>query len=103
MKFFITALKGSAIQRPMLNLMTLPDDTTKFVWQGEIRPIIDKIIDNWYFAFNPNIDFVLTGDNKGVGIAPQFKTAYNDKRKSRSWRSTEDFFLGLPKIPIREF
>lgn len=58
-----------------------PDDTTKFVWQGEVRPIIDKTIDNWYFAFNPNIDFVLTGDNKGAGIAPQFKTVYTIKEK----------------------
>ncbi len=58
-----------------------PVDTTKFVWQGEIRPIIDKTIDNWYFAFNPNIDFVLTGDNKGIGIAPQFKTVYTIKEK----------------------
>jgi hypothetical protein len=58
-----------------------PDDTTKFVWQGEIRPIIDKTINNWYFAFNPNLEFVLTGDNKGAGIAPQFKTVYTIKEK----------------------
>ena len=58
-----------------------PDDTTKFAWQGEVRPIIDKTIDNWYFAFNPNIDFALTGDNKGIGIAPQFKTVYTIKEK----------------------
>ena len=58
-----------------------PDDTTKFVWQGELRPIIDKTINNWYFAFNPNLEFVLTGDNKGVGIAPQFKTVYTIKEK----------------------
>jgi len=53
-----------------------PDDTTGFSWQGEIRPILDKTINNWYFSFNPNIDFVLNGDNKGMGIAPQFKTVY---------------------------
>jgi len=58
-----------------------PDDTTKFVWHGEIRPIIDNTIDNWYFAFNPNLDFVLTGDSKGIGIAPQFKTVYTIKKK----------------------
>jgi hypothetical protein len=58
-----------------------PDDTTKFVWQGELRPIMDKTINNWYFAFNPNLEFVLTGDNKGVGIAPQFKTVYTIKEK----------------------
>jgi len=59
-----------------------PDDTTKFQWQGEVRPIIDKTIKNWYFAFNPNIDFVVSGDNKGAGIAPQFKTVYTIKQKT---------------------
>jgi len=58
-----------------------PDDTTSFFWQGELRPIIDKTINNWYFAFNPNIDFVLTGENKGVGIAPQFKAVYTINKK----------------------
>jgi len=58
-----------------------PDDTSSFYWQGEIRPIIDKTINNWYFAFNPNIDFRVSGDNKGAGIAPQFKTVYTIKQK----------------------
>jgi len=58
-----------------------PDDTSSFYWQGEVRPIIDKTIDNWYFAFNPNIDFRVSGDNKGAGIAPQFKAVYTIKQK----------------------
>lgn len=58
-----------------------PDDTTKFIWQGELRPIIDKTIGNWYIAFNPNIDFVLSGPGKGAGIAPQFKTVYTINKK----------------------
>jgi hypothetical protein len=58
-----------------------PDDTTSFVWQGELRPIIDKTIGNWYFALNPNVDFVLSGDQKGMGISPQFKTVYTIKQK----------------------
>ena len=58
-----------------------PDDTTKFFWQGEVRPIFDKTINNWYFAFNPNMGFVLTGDNKGVSIAPQLKTVYTINNK----------------------
>lgn len=58
-----------------------PDDTTGFEWQGEVRPIIDKTAGNWYFSFNPNIDFVLTGDGKAAGIAPQFKTVYTIKEK----------------------
>lgn len=58
-----------------------PDDTTAFEWQGELRPIIDKIFGNWYFAFNPNIDFVITGDEKGAGVSPQFKTVYSISKK----------------------
>lgn len=58
-----------------------PDDTTSFQWQGELRPILDKTIGKWYFAFNPNVDFVLTGDNKSAGIAPQFKTVYSITKK----------------------
>jgi len=58
-----------------------PDDTTKFFWQGEIRPIFDKTINNWYFAFNPNLGFMLTGENKGVSIAPQLKTVYTIDKK----------------------
>jgi hypothetical protein len=53
------------------------DDTTKSIWEGEIRPIIDKTFGNWYFAFNPNISFVVTGDDKGAEITPQFKTVYS--------------------------
>lgn len=58
-----------------------PDDTTNFFWQGELRPIIDKTTGNWYFAFNPNIEFVLSGDNKGLELAPQFKTVYTINKK----------------------
>lgn len=58
-----------------------PADTSSFVWQGEVRPIIDKTIGDWYVALNPNIDFVLTGNSKGVGIAPQFKTVYTIRKK----------------------
>ena len=58
-----------------------PDDTTDFFWQGELRPIIDKTYGNWYFAFNPNIDFVVSGDDKGVGFSPQFKAVYTIKQK----------------------
>ncbi len=59
-----------------------PTDTASFKWQGELRPILDKTIKNWYFSLNPNIDFVLTGDGKGVGISPQFKTVYTIREKT---------------------
>jgi hypothetical protein len=58
-----------------------PSDTSNFFWQGEIRPIIDKTIGKWYFGFNPNMDFVVSGDNKGIGLSPQFKTVYTIKQK----------------------
>jgi hypothetical protein len=58
-----------------------PDDTTDYFWQGEVRPIIDKTAGNWYFSFNPNIEFTLTGADKGTGIAPQFKTVYTIRQK----------------------
>ena len=53
-----------------------PHSDSSFFWQGELRFIVDKTVGNWYFAFNPNIDFVVSGDNKGAGISPQFKTVY---------------------------
>lgn len=58
-----------------------PEDTASYVWQGEIRPIIDKTAGAWYFSFNPNIDFVLSGPEKGAGLAPQFKTVYTMEEK----------------------
>jgi len=58
-----------------------PDDTTSYFWEGEIRPVIDKTINNWYFTFNPNIEFALSGEDKGVGFTPQFKTVYTMKQK----------------------
>jgi hypothetical protein len=57
-----------------------PDPNSKFIWQGEVRPIIDKTIDNLYLAFNPNIDFELTGDPQ-AGISPQLKAVYTFQQK----------------------
>jgi len=58
-----------------------PDINTKYVMDGELRPIIDKTFGNWYFSLNPNIAFNLTGDDKFFGIGPQFKTVYNVQKK----------------------
>lgn len=58
-----------------------PDKNADFFWQGEIRPIIDKTFGNWYVGFNPNMDFVVSGDNKGIGFSPQFKAVYTVKQK----------------------
>ena len=58
-----------------------PSSSEKYFWQGEIRPIIDQTFGNFYFSLNPNIDFVLTGDNKRWGLAPQFKSVYTMRQK----------------------
>ena len=58
-----------------------PDRKSDYIWEGEIRPIIDKTIASWYFSFNPNMDFALTGDDKHLGITPQFKTVYTIRGK----------------------
>ncbi|MBD0374353.1 MAG: hypothetical protein ICV51_01820 [Flavisolibacter sp.] len=57
-----------------------PDRQSPFYWQGELRPIIDKTTDKWYFAFNPNIEFVVTGPEKQLGLTPQFKSVYTIKQ-----------------------
>ena len=58
-----------------------PEKNADYIWEGEIRPIIDKTINEWYFSFNPNLDFAITGDDKHLGITPQFKTVYTIKQK----------------------
>ncbi|MFI5133426.1 MAG: hypothetical protein ACHQEB_03770 [Chitinophagales bacterium] len=58
-----------------------PNADSSYVWDGEIRPIIDKNCGNWYFSFNPNMDFVLNGNDKHLGITPQFKTVYTIQQK----------------------
>jgi len=58
-----------------------PDIHSDYIWQGELRPIIDKSIGNMYLAFNPNIEFTLTGKNQQVALTPQFKAMYAIKNK----------------------
>jgi hypothetical protein len=58
-----------------------PDAHSGFFWQGEIRPIIDKTAGNWYFTFNPNIGFVVSGPDRGANIEPQLKTVYTIRNK----------------------
>lgn len=52
-----------------------------FYWEGEIRPVIDKTVKNWYFSLNPNMDFILNGDEKHFGFGPQFKAVYTMQEK----------------------
>ncbi|MBO9684625.1 MAG: hypothetical protein J7502_18495 [Flavisolibacter sp.] len=58
-----------------------PSTYEPFYWEGEIRPIIDKTVSNWYFSLNPNMDFVINGENKHFGFGPQFKTVHTIKQK----------------------
>ena len=53
-----------------------PHKDSAFQWQGEIRPILDKSWGDFYLSFNPNIEFVLTGEEKGAGLTPQLKSVY---------------------------
>jgi hypothetical protein len=52
---------------------------TPDTWTWEIRPIIDKSIGRWYFAFNPALERTLHGPdvNQGLGFAPAFKVSYD--------------------------
>jgi hypothetical protein len=54
---------------------TYSEDT----WTLEIRPIIDKQIGPWYFAFNPVLDQSLNGPGTKTGIefSPQAKIGYD--------------------------
>lgn len=56
-----------------------PDKQSPFFGQGELRPIIDKTWGPLYLSFNPNIEFVFTGNEKGTGLAPQLKSVYTIK------------------------
>src|ERR1700693_6288288 len=48
-------------------------------WTLEIRPIIDKKIKRWYWAFNPTLDrsFHGPGVNQGVVFSPNVKFSYD--------------------------
>ncbi len=48
-------------------------------WTWEIRPIVDKSIDRWYFAFNPALERTFHGPdvNQGWQFAPAVKVGYD--------------------------
>lgn len=48
-------------------------------WTLEIRPIIDKQIGRWYFAFNPAMDKSFHGpsQNQGLAFSPNVKVGYD--------------------------
>jgi len=51
-------------------------------WTWEIRPIVDKTIGRWYFAFNPALERTLHGPDvsQGLGFAPSLKVGYDFSR-----------------------
>lgn len=48
-------------------------------WTWEIRPIIDKAIDRWYFAVNPALERTWHGPDvhQGLGFSPAAKLSYD--------------------------
>lgn len=61
-------------QRPNFSLDT---------WTWEIRPIVDKKIDKWYFAFNPTFDKSFHGPSRANGyeFSPNVKFSYDVTKK----------------------
>ncbi|OQY94523.1 MAG: hypothetical protein B6D37_08270 [Sphingobacteriales bacterium UTBCD1] len=53
-----------------------------FIWDGEIRPIIDKNIGQWYISFNPNMEFTLSGEDKHLELTPQLKAVFTIQQKA---------------------
>jgi len=58
-----------------------PDRNSSYFWQGEIRPIFDKTVQNFYFSFNPNIGFAFNNGMSEWDIAPQIKAVYTIMQK----------------------
>jgi hypothetical protein len=52
-------------------------------WNYELRPIIDKKLGRWYFAFNPAFDRALHGLNTGRGweFSPNVKVGFGVTKK----------------------
>lgn len=52
-------------------------------WTLEIRPILDKTIGRWYFAFNPTFDRSFHGlsVHQGLVFSPDFKVGYDITKK----------------------
>jgi hypothetical protein len=52
-------------------------------WSWEIRPIVDKEINRWYFSFNPVFERTLKGPGtkRGFEFSPNFKFSYAITKK----------------------
>jgi len=68
------------------------DVADPFYWEGEIRPIVDETFGCLYLSFNPNIEFVLNGENKHWAFTPQFKSVYTIRQK---WGIGVEYYASL--------
>lgn len=52
-------------------------------WTLEVRPIIDKSVGKWYFAFDPTFEKSLHGDNVSAGweFSPNVKASYTINKR----------------------
>jgi hypothetical protein len=52
-------------------------------WTWEIRPIVDKAINRWYFAVNPALERTWHGPDvhQKIGFAPAAKISYDITKK----------------------
>ena len=52
-------------------------------WTWEIRPIVDKTLERWYFAFNPALERTWHGPDvkQGLGFSPAVKISYDFMRQ----------------------
>jgi hypothetical protein len=74
-------------------------------WTWEIRPIIDKAIDRWYFAVNPALERTWHGPDahNGVGFAPGAKVSYDFTQQiSAGFEYYADYGQLLVWYPLRE-
>jgi hypothetical protein len=74
-------------------------------WTWEIRPIIDKAINRWYFAFNPALERTWHGPDvhQGLGFAPAAKVSYDFTKQISAGVEYYADYGGLPNIdPLRE-
>lgn len=58
-------------------------DFAEDTWTAELRPIIDKQVGPWYFAFNPALDSSISGlnANRGWEFSPNVKVSYDVTKK----------------------
>ncbi|MGA2600767.1 MAG: hypothetical protein ABSH09_27690 [Bryobacteraceae bacterium] len=74
-------------------------------WTWEIRPIIDKAINRWYFAFNPALERTWHGPDvhRGLGFAPAAKISYDFTKQISAGIEYYADYGGLANIdPLRE-